>query len=532
MRTPRRVAVSASAFLLAASLILGTASGVAAAATLVVDDNMACPGAAYATIQAAITAASPGDTIQVCAGTYPEGPGPLNINKSLVFRGAQAGVDARTRSGAESVITDPFGTSVAADNVVLDGFTVQGGTLTYTGYGIWLNPGDDGTQILNNIIQDNIAGIGLANGGSAQAVIRQNLIQNNDQPGAASGSGIYTDQYVGGSIVRNVLIEENAFISNGGFGAAINISNVDPSGGVFDLDVSQNLFDANDRAFVLFNTHDSIFDGNRITNSKFVGSGDVRLFGDDTGLVFTNNALSDGVGMHAVRLSGTSNANVVFHYNNFERYGMTGMTVDTGAHDGPVNAECNWWNSPTGPTDPIGNPSGTGEEAVGDIDYTPWLLARAPGGLCQLPLTPGKVTGGGQINGDPTFSPAGNLLSAPAIVPSAASPTAQATFGFVVSCCKLKGNLEYTDHQADVRIKLKTIDGLFIGNGTCGTNTHATFVGTATVYRSTGTATESFTVEVDDCGEPGTADTFSIDTDTYSNGPSTLLGGNIQIHRS
>jgi hypothetical protein len=51
------------------------------------------------------------------------------------------------------------------------------------------------------------------------------------------------------------------------------------------------------------------------------------------------------------------------------------------------------------------------------------------------------------------------------------------------------------------------------------------------VTRPTGTTTESYTVEVDDCGEPGTTDKFGISTTTYSNGPSTLIGGNIQIHK-
>ena len=51
----------------------------------------------------------------------------------------------------------------------------------------------------------------------------------------------------------------------------------------------------------------------------------------------------------------------------------------------------------------------------------------------------------------------------------------------------------------------------------------------ADVIRATGTTMEPFTVEVDDCGEPGTADTFGIETTTYSNGPKTLIGGNIQI---
>ena len=53
----------------------------------------------------------------------------------------------------------------------------------------------------------------------------------------------------------------------------------------------------------------------------------------------------------------------------------------------------------------------------------------------------------------------------------------------------------------------------------------------AEVIRSTGTTTEPLTVDVDDCGEPGMADTFAITTTTYSNGPSTLIGGNIQIHK-
>ncbi|HEY3162415.1 MAG TPA: hypothetical protein VGJ78_25835 [Vicinamibacterales bacterium] len=52
------------------------------------------------------------------------------------------------------------------------------------------------------------------------------------------------------------------------------------------------------------------------------------------------------------------------------------------------------------------------------------------------------------------------------------------------------------------------------------------------VIRSTGTTTERYTVDVDDCGEPGGMDTFGIKTDRYANGPSKLIGGNIQIPSS
>ncbi len=497
---------------------------------------------AYPTITQAVAAAGGGQTIGVCPGTYPEvvALGPLAINKTLTLLGAQSGVDARSRSGPESIISDLQGTSVSASNVVIDGFTVENSTVAaFTGYGIWLNPGVSGTQILNNIIQDNIVGIGLANSGAAQAVIRHNLIRNNTKPGGASGSGIYTDQFVGGPTVSNVLIEENAFIGHAGTGGAINISNTDFTNGVFNLTVSGNLFDMNSRAFVLFNTHTSTFDNNTITNSSFVGSADVRLFDNNSYLSFTNNGLSNGPG-HAIRFSfflGSPSSNVQFHENNIEVYALTGLTVDPGSHVGTVNATCNWWNSPSGPFSATDNPTGTGEEVVGDAAFKPWLIARAPGGACVggVPSTPGKVTGGGQIDGDPVFAIDGVLLSLPALVPSLADPQSQASFGFVVKCCSATGNLEYNDHQADVRVKAQSIDRLFISSPgtlcpTIPTSKHAKFTGTAAVIRSTGTTTEPFTVDVDDCGEPGTGDSFGIKTTTYSNGPSTLIAGNIQIH--
>jgi hypothetical protein len=141
----------------------------------------------------------------------------------------------------------------------------------------------------------------------------------------------------------------------------------------------------------------------------------------------------------------------------------------------------------------------------------------------------GKVTGGGQIQGDPLFAVDGTLMSVPALVPSLTDAGSQASFGFVVqSNGTPKGNLEYNDKPAGVRIKAISIDLLFITTAACGA--HAEFTGTAQVTQSTGTTTEDFTVKVDDCGEPGTMDTFGISTDSYSNGPSILIGGNIQIH--
>jgi hypothetical protein len=401
-----------------------------------------------------------------------------------------------------------------------------------------LNAGVGGTVIRNNIIQNNIVGIGLANTGD-QAVITHNLIQNNNQPGGASGTGIYTDQFVGGSIVENVLITENAFFGHDD--AGIDSSNSaflsDPTSGVFGLRVTTNSFDSNGRAVVLFNTHGMTFDGNRVTNSTFVGSGAVRIFDNNTNLTITNNDLlgGDGNGIRVNPFYGTPSSGIAIHENNIENYSaFDGLDVEPNSTTDTVDAECNWWNSSTGPTNPS-NPGGMGEKVVGNADFSPWLIAPAPQGACHgVVNTPGKVTGGGQVTGDPTFSSSGALLSPPAVMTSAAGPTQKATFGFVITCCPPKGNLQYDDHAMGVTIKAKSMDSLVISSNTaCPTpgGQHAEFTGMATVTRSTATTTEPFTVKVDDCGEPGTTDTFSIETTTYTNS-GTLIGGNIQIHKS
>ena len=352
------------------------------------------PGlSACRTIQAAINKASAGDTIRVAAGSYPEvAPGPLTVNKTLTLLGARNGVDARTRSGSESVVSDIQGTSVSASGVVIDGFTVQDSTVAaFTGYGIWLNPGISGTVIVNNIIQNNIAGIGFANSGPSQLFIRHNLIRNNNTPGPATGNGIYTDEFVGGPSATNILIQENAFTGNDD--AGIDVSNTDFANGVSGLEVSTNSFDMNGRAVVFFNTHNSTVHHNRITNSTFVGSAALRLFDNNSNVGITFNTLATGAG-HAIRLSDgatinnppTPSSNVVINKNNIGVTGpssfvLDGLLVSPASHVGTVNAECNWWGSASGPTSPS-NPGGTGEEVVGDADFTPWWTSPSQGSPC------------------------------------------------------------------------------------------------------------------------------------------------------
>jgi hypothetical protein len=462
-----------------------------------------CMDSGFATIQEAVNASAAGDTIRVCDGTYPElAGGPLTINRTLTLLGEQAGIDARFPRGAESIITDPLGTSVSASNVVIDGFTVQDSVApAFTGFGVWLNPGISGTQILNSIIQNNIVGIGLANLGPSQAVIRHNLIRNNNVPGPATGQGIYTDQFSGGVSVTNVLVEENAFNENSV--AGIDVSNTNPAGGVFDLDVDSNSFDMNGRGLLLFNTHDSTIQDNSITNSTAAASAAVRILDNNTNLSVLANDLITGAG-HAILVSdlgfvGGPSSGLEIHQNNIEVFAGTGLTVDPLSHVGTVDAECNWWNSPSGPTN-VNNPGGTGEEVVGDADFTPWLVAPAPGGACAGPLPTGKVTGGGQIN----------------------VTGGRGTFGFNArqETTVASGHLNYMNHVTGARLdcNVTLITEL--------TPTTAKFEGTC----SPESDASSFKAEVEDNDEPGkSVDKFRITYGATTEGE-VLRSGNIQIH--
>jgi parallel beta-helix repeat protein len=231
-----------------------TAKPVALPATLVVDDDGVCPGATFSTINAAVAAASPGDTIQVCAGTYNES---VNVNKTLTILGAQSGVDARTRTGAtgtESVINSTgtpgfdVGFNVTADGVVINGFTVQDGATL----GIYLLGASSGYQILNNIIQNNTFGLYLNSSGAQQTIVRNNAFRTNNLPGSASGDGIYSDQSA------RVLVDANSFTGH----AADSMIFL---GTQSNITVSGNQLTSDNKSMVFLSTNGLVITRNTIT---------------------------------------------------------------------------------------------------------------------------------------------------------------------------------------------------------------------------------------------------------------------------
>lgn len=157
----------------------------------------------YPTIQAAINAATSGDTIQVASGTYLER---VVVNKSLTLVGNGAVIDGEKKG---NVLT------VNVGNVVLSGFTIQNGTNGVVIYG------SNATLISNNTIALNdfsgisinysnatdISGNTILNSSfqglffdhSHQNNIKDNIISNN------TGNGISLHYSINNKISNNTV---------------------------------------------------------------------------------------------------------------------------------------------------------------------------------------------------------------------------------------------------------------------------------------------------------------------------------------
>lgn len=288
-----------SAFTLAVgalSLALTSSAHAASASTLVVDDNLSCAGAQYSSISSAVAAANPGDTIQVCAGIYPE---TVNVDKPLTFLGAKSGVDARISKrrnlAKESVVVSLNGDFVlagSANGVTINGFTLQGaGSDAVTADAIEAFGGSSGATITDNVIRDNELGINMQNpDGSQPAEVSQNAFINNSIGTTAEGG---TAVFISNGPANNTTIEDNSFSKDRQ--TAINFagSGSDLSRG---LVVADNTSKADSTFVVATNSVNALVDHNKITYSGSDNGSAILDFGSNVGLRITNNTITGGNG--------------------------------------------------------------------------------------------------------------------------------------------------------------------------------------------------------------------------------------------
>jgi parallel beta-helix repeat protein len=161
------------ALLLTTMLMLAFNFQPAKAKTIIVPDD-------YLTIQAAINAASPGDTIYVREGTYYEN---VRISKPLRLFGQ--GSDVTIIDGRK---TDAVIRVWDTNNVTINEFTIKNGD----GYGIWLLRSDDCNITNNKIINNGFGtsmGVGIYLEESNGNNLSLNRIDNNSDYGIYLHSG-------------------------------------------------------------------------------------------------------------------------------------------------------------------------------------------------------------------------------------------------------------------------------------------------------------------------------------------------------
>jgi len=402
------------------ALVAGGLFAVSAAPASAAGPTCTVPGD-YPTIQMAVN--DPGcNVIIVAAGTYNE---QVTINRSLTLQGAQAGVDARGPRGAESIITNACGpVQIEANNVTIDGFTIQGATIPADPCffaGIWTNPGFAGTQggytIVNNIVQNNISGIELDSTCTNPTLVQHNLIQNNNNLGPGSGNAIQTNFGL-----CNATIDSNKFSGH----TSSSLLVVAPSS---DLRVTNNeLVGGTSERVVLFDVSGSTISGNTSIGSTSTAT--INLAGGNSNITVNNNVLANGTrGIRVQDPFGVGpNSFVTAHANCISGNTTAGLEEDTGGHTGTLDATNNWWGSPTGPTI-ASNPGGTGDKIIdadGVVTYKPFLTSP-PAAPCPGPAPACVSNSSISSNFNGTAIPAGRTIWFNAVLKASGLPTTGTT---------------------------------------------------------------------------------------------------------
>ena len=353
-------------------------------------DSGNCTVTPCATLTYAIGQAVNGDTISVGAGSFNNGGTVVVVDKTLSVRGAQAGVDARTRAAVpESILTEPV--QLSANGVALDGFTVTCGTCgLQAGIAVVTSSSFSGYSVVNNIITGNSTGVTFGSSGAMTSTLAVNNIFDNNVVGPSPGQyGIITD-----TAVTNAVVDRNRFSGH----SFAQIDFVRLIGSRATVTISNNLFplgSTDGPAVVLIGNQGSVVSSNRVTGgggafgALFLAGADddITLSGNSVigngasgvliydfiggifgtppnGRVFVggNTLLNNAIG---VDILGGNSEPIEVHYNR-----IAGNTIALRNTNllAPVNGENNWFGCNGGPSACANN------VLMAPADLDPWLV--------------------------------------------------------------------------------------------------------------------------------------------------------------
>jgi hypothetical protein len=180
---------------------LAVASAAAAATTRLVDDDRAqCPTAPYTTIQAAVNAAAPGDTVLVCNGLYRE---------QVTVPGAKSNLRLTANTVRRAIVRSPRPFTIQGGVIEISRFVIEGSG-PGVGAGITVEHDPDSSAqggvrtISDNLIRRVAVGVDVDDSGGGD--ITHNTIQEYGSVGVNVRSGSGLSEGASASVTSNVIV--------------------------------------------------------------------------------------------------------------------------------------------------------------------------------------------------------------------------------------------------------------------------------------------------------------------------------------
>ena len=321
--SPRRFAAA----LLTGVVAVAIGSPARAATLKVDDDGVQCPGAPYTTLQAAVAAAGPGDSVKVCPGLY---GGQVVINQPLKITGKApnpktcntlAPLDPTLHSIFDApAVVGPGGIGI---DVLASKVTIQGMVIRNAGEaGIRTDPSTLKFALKRSILTLNANGIYFHSAFAAKSAVNGNCFHLNGT-GVRTGYGlqdsaIAKNRFFGSNVAAGIIMDQLSAATND------------------RIKIVGNLSEADATFAVILGTTGSTFAKNKVNGA--LGTA-VFIGGNNVDLMIAGNTVTNA-GTRGIRFNtqffpgfppSAPNTNVVVSKNVVENAGVHGITVDSGA---------------------------------------------------------------------------------------------------------------------------------------------------------------------------------------------------------